>query len=279
MRRTASLFPLSIAALATWLTPTAADACSCYLGEVLLWPQGGELAENEAILLGQDLSDCGKEQVDPWETSAIEHGAFVDGQAVELVELDDRPGFALEPAPSVGSTVTIARCGYDNIPCDLDTVDPEARWDLTVVAAVDGGPAAPTLANLDYELAEFENCGAGIVKARDWTIDLTPDSDKPRMHEIRIGPEGEQTQRYVFTESTEVVEYTIRRTEEDAGKTVCATVRTFDMAGNESPEVSSCDELGRYETLDRAGCACTTSPNAPPTWIVTLALLLIRRRP
>ena len=269
---------LSIAAACTWLTPAIASACSCFVQEALLWPKSGDLAEDEAVLLryeGETPEDpCGGSLLS---SAANEHRAFVDGTEVDLTPLEDRPGFALDPAPAVGATVTLVRCGYGEEACDPDTVSPDARWDLTVVEAAAEGPSAPTVGDVGYELVEYDNCGE-TVKARDWTIDVTPDDAEPRVHEILIGPAGEESRRFVFTASDEPLEYTIRRKEEDAGKNVCATVRSYDMAGNQSSEASSCYELGQRETLDRAGCSCAADPNPGRNLVLTLLALTVLLR-
>lgn len=272
MRRAVTFLALSVVAVGAWLTPAVANACSCFNEEVLLWPQGGELADNQAILL--ENQGCGTHL---GSGPAQEHAAFVDGLKVDLVPIEGRPGYTLDPMPEVGTTVTIARCGYEP-ECELDMVAADARWDLTIVDAASDGPAKPDIGELDYELAEFDDCGFGTIKARDWTIEVTPDDGEPRLHEIKIGPEGEETTRFVFTRSDEQLEYTLRRTEEDAGKNVCATVRTYDMAGNESSAASSCYELGQRETLDRAGCSCAADPNPGRNFALTVLALTVLLR-
>jgi len=275
MRRAASLLAFSVVAVGAWLTPAVAEACSCFTDEVLLWPQDGSLAEDEALLL--QIQGCGTSL---GSGDAQEHVAFVDGNRVELASVDGRPGYTIEPMPEVGTTVTIARCGYE-LECELDMVEPDNRFDITIVDAASGGePADPAVTELDYELAELDDCGFGTIKARDWTFELTPDSGEPRVHEITLGSEDDLRPAYRFTESSEPVEYVFRRTEEDAGKTVCATVRSYDMAGNQSSEVSTCYELGRRETLDRAGCSCAADPNPTQNLVLTLLALtaLLRTR-
>lgn len=272
VRGAATFLALSVAAVGAWLTPSVAHACSCFNEETLRWPLGGELAQNEAILL--ENQGCGTSLgVGPVQ----EHAAFVDGQQVELVPVAGRPGYTLDPVPEVGTTVTLARCGFEQ-ECDLDTVSDDARWELTIVDAVDGGPSAPSLGELDYDLTEFDDCGFGTIKARDWTIAVTPDDDEPRLVEILVGPAGDESRRFVFTTSTASLGVTIRRTEEDAGKNVCATVRSYDMAGNQSTEASSCYELGQRETLDGGGCSCSADPNPGRNFVLTLLALTVLLR-
>ena len=273
VRRAATFLGLAVAAVGAWLTPAVANACSCLNEEVLLWPQGGELGQNEAILL--ESQGCGTFLAFG---PSQEHAAFVDGQEVELVALEGRPGYTLDPMPEVGTTVTIARCGYEP-ECELDTVAADARWELTIVDAVSGGPAKPDVGDLDYELTEFDDCGFGTIKARDWTFELTPSDDQPLVHEILFGPQGEAgPPAFRYTESSEQFDYTFRSTTEYAGQTVCVMVRSYDMAGNQSTEASSCYELGQRETLDGTGCSCAADPNPGRNFVLTLLALTVLLR-
>jgi len=263
-----SYLGLAALALTAWVAPSTARACSCYATVDLAWPtENAEFPANGLIVLD---SFCGG--------SLDDVTVWVDGVEASLVSDPDRMGghgLTIVPEPAVGALV------------ELEFVDPEfggkpgegLQYSFEVGARDDLGPAAPTLGELDYVIEEVEGGSCGPIEtssARDWSLSIDGQAEEETVvYLVTLGPEGDDglgtTRRLVGGQ--EDLELTIRRFEEDAGSNVCARVRTFDMAGNEAPIVSTCQELGRRETLDREGCACSADPS--PHGFMGAGLLLL----
>lgn len=238
------LVPSAIALLTVaWSQP--ARACTCVPTVWIEWPTGGSvMAANDLLLV---RSSCDGE--------LDELQVTLNGQPASLVASDRLlgQGVAISPEPSPGTTVRI------------ENADGEVELEVVVGGRDEVAPAAPELLALDHVLVpeayQGSDCASSPepVPARDWTLELEGQAaDEDLLYHVTLGPEGSDGEvRTAVATGMEEVLVTLRRFEEDAGKNVCATVRTFDMAGNEGEEVQTCYALDRRDTLD-GGCACST---------------------
>ena len=273
---------VTIAAAGLLALPATASACSCFYYGSLVWPQdGGTLPANGSLVFSASCSAT-------FFADATTFEAWVDGQPATLVADDPSVmtgvGFKLDPAPAPGATVELSNCGPE--PDCADEADPESGLQFvtfTVGEPDTTPPAAPLLAPIDYEIVEVPlECGENPTPARDWSVRIDGDgpADEPRVYIVDLAPEDDDdpTVAHTFAMGGDTVDLVIQRLTEDAGEEVCATVRTFDLAGNEADPVSSCRKLRRGETL---GCACTASDDAGgPTGLLALfgLVALARRR-
>lgn len=252
MHRLPSTLVLSLLATAAlaWALPAPAHACSCSSGVSLAAPApGGVLPANGLLVLH---AFCGG---DP---DALE--VLVDGMPASLVPEGERMaglGHRIVPAPALGATVQLTGCGA------AECLDEPLDVSLTVISADDEPPPAPVLGELGYvvEQAYEDECSGETTKpARDWTVTIDGNAIEPLVYVLTLQGGGgpAQVTHAVALDGGEVLERTIRRFEEDAGSSVCMTVQAFDLAGNAAPEVSTCEELERRDTLDGDGCACSS---------------------
>ncbi|MCH9680751.1 MAG: hypothetical protein K0V04_04885 [Deltaproteobacteria bacterium] len=261
LRRLALLSGLSAAAF-VWALPAVASACSCFPYVEMQSPADGDtVAVNELLVMNVS---CGG--------SASDLEVLVDGQPVALLRDETRMaghGYAIVPPPPVGAFVEIEGCpGYDS--CDqargLGIDDPSERVALsfTVGEADDLTPMPPALLDLRHDIDDVwvGNCGDDETETgRKWqfTVDGR-EPQEPVLYHIEVGPVGGEptTTRRFSAQADEDLELALTRLQEDAGSDVCVTVRTFDMAGNEAPSVSTCETLANDDTLDAtAGCSCS----------------------
>ncbi len=259
--------------------PSTAQACSCFPYVDVQWPAAGQdVAANDLIVL---QTSCGG--------SSSDLVVLVDGEPAALVADEDRMGgmgFVITPEPAVGATVEIEGCpGYASCEQAAELGLPAAeRIELSFVVGErdDAEPQPPVLAALSYTIEEAWIGGCGddesYEPAREWSFVI--DGQEPAesvIYQVELGPaDGDPTRTRRFTVDGQAqLDLTLQRLEEDAGSTVCATVRTFDMAGNEANTVSSCQALDRDETLDgMQGCTCSAEQGARGAWGAALLLLL-----
>lgn len=268
-RRRLALLGAVGAALGAWALPAPADACSCapWL-EVRAPAEDGVLPSNGLLVID---AECGAQATD------LE--VYVDGQRAHLVPDNQRMlglGHEILPAPEPGAVVEVIGCpGFAS--CDEardeardggEPVDDDAPPFGSIALAFTVGdhdqtaPTPPALGGLDYLLADVEEpCSfEGTTRpAREWSVPIDGRADEPVLYHVSVGPTdgGEPTRtRRMVLEGEEDLELTLLRFAEDAGHDVCATVRTFDLTGNEADPVRTCTQLGRRETLTAPGCAC-----------------------
>ena len=290
VRRIALLGGLG-AALAALAIPDTARACSCEPWVDIQAPLDGSTHPSNGLLVID--AQCGGDPA----TLKV----FVDGQPASLLPEHNRMvglGYEISPEPEPGAVVEIIGCpGYAS--CDeareVGGVNDEdelpfgaVEMSFTVGERDETAPVAPVMGGLDYvleDVEEFCSYEGGTRPAREWSFTLDGQTDEPVLYHVTLGPAGSDDPtrtRRVVLDGDDDLELTLRRFAEDAGHEVCATVRTFDLTGNEADSVSTCAELGRRETLQDEGCAC--SAGGPPGGMGGAALMLLlggwaRRRP
>ncbi|MBL4687568.1 MAG: hypothetical protein JKY37_23435 [Nannocystaceae bacterium] len=254
-------------------TPSVAQACSCGAVAALLWPADGVTVPPNTLVVAE--SDCER-------LLAFGHqlSVWVDGVEAALVDssadgASHSHGLVIEPTPVEGAEVQVSNCGTQQ-QC-AESTWPLARWvSFTIGAADNVPPVVPSVSSLAYDLVTAPlECGENPTPARDWSVGIEG-SAEPLLYEVSVGPQGEEPSvRVAYVEAgDEDLEIVVRRLAEDAGSDVCATVRVFDMAGNEAESASSCHELAQDETLKDSGCACSTSGSRGGSRVGWTGLLL-----
>lgn len=286
---------------ASFASPARADVCDCAPSLQVQAPADqGVLPDNGLVVIE---AECGADPTDL--------AVYVDGQRAQLVPERGRmigAGHRILPEPEVGAFVEIYGCAHpsedgdrdgdqddcDPTPAPADLVDgdppsPEwIEWTFTVGERDQIAPLPPVLGGLDYLRADItDGCDLEDTPraAREWSLPVNGQADEPVLYHVSVGPAGasEPTRtRRVVLEGDADLELTLLRFAEDAGHDVCATVRTFDLTGNEADPVQACTQLGRRETLAATGCACTVDAG-PRGWtgaglLVLLGLVARRRR-
>ncbi len=270
-----------VSALLAGAAPAVAHACDCAPWLDVKAPADEAVHPSNGLLIIE--SSCGGAPED------LE--VRVDGREAMLVVEHHRmvgAGYRIIPEPDPGAVVELRGCpGFAS--CDeADEVwgtasDEELPWGAIDMSFTVGepdtvAPRPPTMEALDYQVEDYEDfCfGNEAGTARQWSIEIDGQADEPVLYHVSLGPEGSDDPtrtRKVVLESEADLELTLRRFQEDAGRDVCATVRTFDLTGNEADPVRSCVELARNETLD-GSCACSVD-GGTRGWAGAAMLLLL----
>ena len=273
-----------ITGLATWSLAPDARACSCAPWVDVLWPREGSMVPADHLVV-LDVG-CGG--------AADQLHVEVDGQAAMLVADEERLaglGHAIVPRPPVGTLVEITGCpGWAS--CDEAPAPGEAEPAGRIVLAFHVAPpdetlpAAPQLGDLDYVEVEAPLPGGcdQTRPARDWSFHIDGQAPgRARLYLVELGPAGAETTRAVRVaiDGGTRLPVVVRRFEDDASSEICATVRTFDLAGHEAPTVETCRRLAADETLapvDR-GCSVGAAPRTMAgAALLLLGIVIVRRR-
>ncbi|MCA9709446.1 MAG: hypothetical protein KDK70_26635 [Myxococcales bacterium] len=267
LRRLGWLGGLAVA-LGAAAAPRVAAACSCEPTLRVQAPQDGDTLPSNGLLLIE--AECGG---DP---GAFE--VYVDGEQARLVYEPHRMlglGYRIDPEPEPGAEVQLFGCpGFSD--CDEARAEYGAESELpygwielsfTVGERDATAPAPPALQGLDYVVDEVEDfCGLDPDPrpAREWSLTIDGRADEPVLYHVSVGPAGDEPTRtrQLALDGDADLEIVLRRFAEDAGHDVCATVRTFDLTGNEADAVATCTELDRWDTLEPQGCACSARGGA-----------------
>ncbi|MEM9463459.1 MAG: hypothetical protein AAGF11_55475, partial [Myxococcota bacterium] len=236
--------------------PARAEVCDCAPSLQVRAPADeGVLPDNGLVVIE---AECGADPTD------LE--VYVDGQRAHLVPERGRmvgTGHRILPEPEEGAFVEIYGCAHpsgdgdenadeddcDPTPAPADLLDDDAtspgriEWTFTVGERDEIAPLPPVLGGLDYLRADItDGCDLEDTPraAREWSLPVDGQADEPVLYPVSVGPAGarEPTRtRRVVLEGDADLELTLLRFTEDAGHDVCATVRTFDLTGNEADPV------------------------------------------